>query len=102
MLGNIFLIPARAIAPDGSTMLRFSSKVSLIAAQISSVFTVTISGSTIDQSYLICVDERYQKVRHQFEQLLYHQQISLRGVGLHVHLLLALLLNKLTLHIQHR
>ena len=46
MLGNIFLIPA-SIAPDGSTMLRFSSKVSLIAAQISSVFTVTISGSTI-------------------------------------------------------
>jgi threonine dehydratase len=28
-------------------MLRFSSNVSLIAAQISSVFTVTISGSTI-------------------------------------------------------
>ncbi|MCY1429881.1 hypothetical protein D9M71_458130 [compost metagenome] len=40
-------MPARAIAPDGSTMLRFSSKVSLIAAQISSVFTVTIAGSTI-------------------------------------------------------
>lgn len=47
MLVNIFLIPAKAIAPEGSTMLRFSSNVSLIAAQISSVFTVTISGSTI-------------------------------------------------------
>ncbi len=83
-------------------MLRFSSKVSLIAAQISSVFTVTISGSTIGPELSDLRRRTISKGKAPIEQLLYHQQISLRGVGLHVHWLLALLLNKLTLHIQHR
>ena len=37
-----FFIPATASAPDGSAMERVSSNRSLIAAQISSVLTVTV------------------------------------------------------------
>ena len=37
------LAPATASAPAGSTMVRVSSKMSLIAPQISSLLTVTIS-----------------------------------------------------------
>ena len=41
-----FFIPATGSAPAGSTILRFSSKISLTAAQTSSLVQVTTSGST--------------------------------------------------------
>ena len=41
-----FFIPATGSAPAGSTMLRLSSKISLTAAQTSSLLQVTTSGST--------------------------------------------------------
>jgi hypothetical protein len=41
-----FFSPAMPTAPDGSVMARVSSKISLIAAQISSVSTVMTSSSS--------------------------------------------------------
>ena len=57
MFVNIFLIPANAIAPEGSTMLRFSSNVSLIAAEFHLYSQSQYQDQQSVLSYQICANE---------------------------------------------